>query len=132
MWNPNYYENNGTCYGTPGSASDYWSYGVTPRLTVYYPEGAPDADGDGIPNSADNAYLTANASQLDTDEDGWGNAADADFNNDGAVNTQDRALFAGAYGSTGSSVFDMDGDGAVTSRDRSSFSQRYGTSAPFY
>jgi hypothetical protein len=132
MWNPTYYENNGTCYGTPGSASDYWLAGARPRLTVYYPEGAPDADGDGIPDSADNAYLTANASQLDTDEDGWGNAADADFNNDGRVTSQDRSLFSAALGSTGTSVYDMNGDGRVTTQDRSAFSQRLGTSAPFY
>jgi PKD repeat protein len=36
--------------------------------------GAQDADGDGVPDSSDNCPLTANLAQLDTDDDGVGNA----------------------------------------------------------
>ncbi|WP_035217139.1 hypothetical protein, partial [Desulfobulbus elongatus] len=31
MWNPTYYETNGSCAGDVGSAADYWNPGVTPR-----------------------------------------------------------------------------------------------------
>jgi hypothetical protein len=126
MWNPA----NDTC--NMGAADDYWMPGVKPKLTVYYSANAPDSDGDGIPDGADNAYLTANPDQRDTDGDGYGNAADADFNNDGVVNSQDRALFNAAYGSTGNSAYDMNGDGVVNSQDRAAFSRRFGTSGPFY
>ncbi len=131
MWNPS----NATC--NPGSAEDYWLPFVEPRLTVYYPVGAPDADGDGVPDSADNAYLTPNAGQQDTDGDGWGNAADADFNNSGGVNSADRSLFKAAFGSSSSSPnydpnIDMNSDGRINSADRSLFKNRFGTSFPFY
>lgn len=132
MWNPTYYEDYGSCYGAVGSALDYWLQGVRPRLTVYYTEDADDQDGDGVPDGADNAYLTANASQLDTDGDGYGNAADADFNNDGTVNTADLSAFRQAMGTTGVSQYDMTGDGTVNTADLSKFRQRYGKSAPYY
>lgn len=126
MWNPA----NLTC--NPGAADDYWMPGVLPRLAVYYPDNAPDADGDGIPDASDNAYLTPNPDQTDTDKDGWGNAADADFNNDGVVNSRDMNLLRSSLGSAGDSVYDMNGDGLVSSRDATRATQRLGTSVPFY
>jgi hypothetical protein len=130
-WNPT----NDSC--NAGAADEYWMYGVQPRLTIYYPDSAPDQDDDGIPDSADNAYLTANAGQQDSDGDGWANAADADYNNDGKVNAQDNNIFRQAFGSlSGDSNYnenvDMNNDGKVNARDLNSFRTRFGSSAPFY
>lgn len=138
-WNPSgdeYGSPVGACY-SPGSANDYWEVGVTPRVTLYFPNSAPDADSDGIPNGADNAYLTANAAQWDTDGDGWGNAADADFNNDGTVGSADLAIWSAANGkSVGQPGYnanaDMDSDGDVDTADRIKLLARWGATPPYY
>jgi hypothetical protein len=133
MWNPTYYETNGTCYGTAGAATDYWNPGVTPRLTIYYPGSATDTDGDGIVDAADNAYLTFNAGQEDTDGDGYGDAVDADFDNDGSVNANDYTGFKANWNSSApDSVFDMNSDGNVNSDDYSLFKTRWNTDGPWY
>ena len=125
MWNPT----NGEC--NPGSAEDYWMPGVEPLLTVYYPVSAPDTDGDEVPDAADNAYLTKNAGQQDTDGDGWGNAADADFNNDGIVDSADLSSLRRKFGTSDEEV-DMNSDGVVDSADLSSLRRRFGKSQPYY
>jgi len=123
----------------PGcAATDNWNPGVVPYLKIYYPASAPDeGDGDGIPNSADNAYLSANAGQQDTDGDGYGNICDGDFNNDDDVNSQDRSMFRQSYGkSEGEPGYNSDSDmvfnETVNSADRAKFRGRMGTSVPFY
>jgi len=71
----------------------------------------PDFDGDLLPDDEDNCVEVANASQLDTNEDGYGNACDADYNNDGVVGTQDFVILSLAYGTTsGETNFDEDVD----------------------
>ena len=45
----------------------------------------PDTDTDGVPDSQDNCVLQQNASQGDSDLDGYGNVCDGDFDNDGIV-----------------------------------------------
>ncbi|MBN8279839.1 MAG: hypothetical protein J0M16_04455 [Gammaproteobacteria bacterium] len=54
--------------------------------------GAPDTDGDGVPDPADNCTLVPNASQCDSDGDGYGNRCDGDLNNNGFTNAQDTTL----------------------------------------
>jgi YD repeat-containing protein len=81
-----------------------------------------DEDGDGILDDADNCTYFSNASQLDTNGDGSGNACDADLNNDGITNFADLALFRSAYATSTSQPgynpdADLNGDGVIDSQD---------------
>ena len=83
---------------------------------------APDADGDGIANSADNCTLVGNPSQLDADGDGYGNLCDADLNNSGLVTTADFAILRSvlnqpATSSPTAAAADLNGSGTVTTAD---------------
>jgi len=78
----------------------------------------PDLDGDGIGDSEDNCLDMPNTSQLDTDADGFGNACDADYNNDLIVAGPDFIDLSGAQGSVEgepnyAEEFDADGDGSI-------------------
>ncbi|MEY4763459.1 MAG: hypothetical protein RI907_132 [Pseudomonadota bacterium] len=84
-----------------------------------------DTDGDGIPDSRDNCTLVPNAKQEDTDGDGWGNACDADLNNDGFVNSLDVTLMRGQFGKRGVAG-DLNGDGIVNSLDTVKFANLFG------
>lgn len=58
-----------------------------------------DTDGDGVFDNVDNCVNHVNPNQLDGDNDGTGNRCDADFNNDGVIDSADawlmRAMMAG-------------------------------------
>jgi len=56
---------------------------------------APDADGDGIPDVLDKCMVDSRnvAMTCDTDQDGYGNVCDGDFNQDGLVNATDFGMF---------------------------------------
>lgn len=90
-----------------------------------------DTDSDGVPDSADNAPETANADQRDTDGDGYGNACDADFNNNGYVNIADKAILGQAF-TTYNPDCDFDGNGSVNILDKAKFGVRMNTSGPWY
>jgi uncharacterized protein (TIGR03790 family) len=67
-------------------------------LRDYYPVHiVADQDGDGIADTMDNCILVPNPAQRDTDLDGYGNACDADLNNDGIVNSSDFDLFTSVF-----------------------------------
>jgi len=51
--------------------------------------GAPDSDGDGVPNSTDNCPLLSNPDQVDQDLDHIGNSCDNDLDGDGRTNNND-------------------------------------------
>lgn len=51
----------------------------------------PDYDGDGVPDRVDNCIETINPDQRDTNNDGYGNICDADFDNQLTVDFSDLA-----------------------------------------
>ncbi|MEO1575671.1 MAG: thrombospondin type 3 repeat-containing protein, partial [Pseudomonadota bacterium] len=71
-----------------------------------------DSDGDGVADAADNCTLIPNADQRDTNGDGFGNACDADLNNDGVVNVVDLGLLRSVFFSADADA-DLNGDGVV-------------------
>jgi hypothetical protein len=97
-----------------------------------------DSDGDGIDDLFDNCRDVMNASQLDTDSDGCGNACDGDFDQDGAVAGTDFFVFIDCLspGSTGPGTgpandpqcleSDSDGDLAVAGTDFFAFLAQLG------
>ena len=63
-----------------------------------------DTDFDGVPDAFDNCVLVPNGPlagegppQYDVDQDGYGNACDCDFKNDGAVGLGDEAVHGGSF-----------------------------------
>ena len=54
------------------------------------PCGTPDADGDSIPDDIDNCPTEFNASQLNSDGDGYGDACDDDDDNDGVSDNDEK------------------------------------------
>jgi hypothetical protein len=105
-----------------------------------------DADLDGLPDVVDNCEDVANghlipdaggSSQLDSDDDGIGNICDADFNNNGVVDSNDASVLFGQFGNDSldpsfEPAVDMNGNGVIDSNDASilfgSFGQQPGPS----
>lgn len=97
-----------------------------------------DDDGDGVPNNFDNCVTTANgplagacAAQQDANTNGYGNACEADWDQDGIVGGSDFIIFSGAFGSTpGDSNWapqvDSDCDGVIGGSDFILFSGQFG------
>ncbi len=98
---------------TPGGFDTYVDFTFDVTLTS---DPTADSDGDGVNDGVDNCTTVANASQFDGDEDGYGNACDADFNNDCAVNAQDLGAMRLAF-FTSDAVTDLTEDGVVNVAD---------------
>jgi hypothetical protein len=90
-----------------------------------------DADSDGLDNLFDNCTNAANFPdaggnfQLDSNGDGYGNACDADLNNDGIANGLDVGLFLAEFGTAGPDA-DFNGDGIVNGLDVGTFVNGFG------
>ena len=69
-----------------------WGLGVNVENTL------PDSDDDGVPDTADNCQMVKNARQQDTDRDGFGDACDPDFNQDGIVGADEVDLVSSCLG----------------------------------
>lgn len=93
-------------------------------MALSSPSFAIDTDGDGTDDALDNCTLTANPDQRDSNGDGFGNACDADINDDGTVNSLDLGLFKRVF-STVSSDADINGDGRVNSQDLGLFKRMF-------
>jgi hypothetical protein len=97
---------------------------LSPRTAI------ADADGDGVPDAADNCSELSNADQADRDLNGFGNVCDADCTGDDFVGGPDFAALSLEWGLTGCSVAscacDFNDDGAVGGPDFFLLSQQYG------
>lgn len=60
--------------------------------------GGSDTDADGVPDAMDNCLTRSNASQNDSDMDGYGNACDADFDQNGLAGASDFGLWFKSLG----------------------------------
>jgi len=105
-----------------------------PAGQQFFSPNAPDTDGDGIPDGADNAYLTPNPDQKDADVDGWGDASDCDADNDGRVDRAELDAFMAAFGSVPGDAsfaagYDLNHDQHIDFADFTTFKQRWGESA---
>jgi hypothetical protein len=92
----------------------------------------PDQDGDLVPDDEDNCLVVANADQLDTNGDGYGNACDADYDDDGTVGTSDFLALGAAFGTTSGQPgydadIDVDGDGVIGASEFLLFGSGFGT-----
>ena len=63
-------------------------------------DGQPDTDGDTHCDIIDNCHLTANTSQLDGDQDGYGDVCDCDYDQNNFCDTGDFLLFGSVFGTT--------------------------------
>lgn len=116
-------------FGTWSFSVDYEDTSVAIEFDI-----VPLADGDqdGRSDHLDNCMTRANPAQTDADGDGYGNACDADFNNDGIVNVVDLGYLRTVF-FTADPVADLDGNGTVNVVDlglmRTLFFQAPGPSA---
>ena len=104
--------------------------------SLYFPDSAPDADGDGIPDGADNASWAANPDQVDTDGDGIGDAGDFDFDNDGIIGRADLSAFVNAFRARTADAhyertLDFDRDGDIDRDDETVLLSRWSLGPPF-
>lgn len=88
-------------------------------------EGSPDFDGDGFCDWVDNCIEIANELQCDGDGDGYGNACDADFDQNGVAGVADFNIMAGVW-ATGDPIADLNCDGVVGGEDFSEFCRMFG------
>lgn len=77
---------------------------------------AADSDTDGVDDSIDNCVKVENASQTDTDKDGFGNQCDPDFNNDNRVDFSDLAHLKAKFFGT-DPLTDLNADGRTDFAD---------------
>lgn len=81
-----------------------------------FAQAVDDSDDDGIPDSTDNCTEVPNPGQQDTNGDGFGNACDADLNNDCIVNFDDLTALKAVFFSNDPDA-DFDSSGTVNFDD---------------
>jgi len=106
------------------------------EFDIYVARISLDTDDDGVPDYRDNCVLRRNGeseapnNQCDTDQDGYGNACDADTNDDNAIGIPDFGTFTATFGLTGSELAaDTNCDGGVGIPDFGTFTALFGYSA---
>ena len=84
----------------------------------------PDNDADRVRNFMDNCIEDANSDQFDSNSDGFGNACDADLNNDGIVNVIDLGQLKSVF-FTADPDADFNNDGIVNAVDLGFLKSRF-------
>ncbi|NND61327.1 MAG: hypothetical protein HKN49_13800 [Gammaproteobacteria bacterium] len=108
-----------------GGSIDGWGVEicVAPASEVF------DGDGDGVEDDVDNCQLLANPSQCNSDGDRFGNHCDADFTNDGIINSFDLTVMRSSFGTSMPDPYheaDLNCNGTVNSFDLSLMRQMFG------
>jgi hypothetical protein len=101
-----------------GSSKDEDVNGVPDECDVggdFHPPG-PDEDGDDVPDTIDNCTKVVNNEQRDSDNDGYGNFCDPDFDNSLNVDFADLAYMKSMF-FTPDADADLNGDGTVDFAD---------------
>ncbi len=90
-----------------------------------------DTDGDGVLDALDNCRTIANANQVDSNNDGFGNRCDADLSNNNSVNAQDTGLYRQQLGQPSVAptynAADLNTNGSVNAQDTGIFRQLLGS-----
>lgn len=103
--------------GTWEASTDFIGLGTFATGTLtFMREMITDSDNDGIADAQDNCIEIANPAQRDTDGDLFGNACDADLNNDNIINVVDLGILRAVFFSADPDA-DFNGDGTVNVSD---------------
>ena len=91
---------------------------------------ALDSDGDSITDDIDNCIAVSNVEQIDSNNDGFGNRCDGDFDGTCVVDLNDYFTFLSVFGTsiTQDPQYDINSDGDIDSTDYYMFLQLFGTS----
>jgi len=107
--------------GDNTTGTDSYTLVCNSWTTGYFSGVTLDTDADGINDHDDNCRTVSNASQVDSNGDGFGNRCDGDLNNNNATNAQDYVLFRQQLGQTSSppnyNAADLNANGAVNAQD---------------
>ncbi|MEO7385352.1 MAG: dockerin type I domain-containing protein [Gammaproteobacteria bacterium] len=86
-----------------------------------------DTDSDGVVDALDNCRTLPNATQVDSDGDGFGNRCDGDLNNNNSTNAQDTTLYRQQLGQPSVAPTynkaDINANGSVNAQDTTLFRQ---------
>jgi hypothetical protein len=89
-----------------------------------------DTDSDGIVDAVDNCSTRSNATQVDSNTDGFGNRCDGDMNNNGSTNAQDTVLYRQQLGQPSVAptynAADINSNGSVNAQDTTLYRQLLG------
>ena len=91
---------------------------------------AVDTDSDGIVDALDNCRTLSNATQVDSNNDGFGNRCDGDLNGNNSTNAQDTGLYRQQLGQPSVAptynAADLNSNGSVNAQDTGIYRQLLG------